>query len=506
MEPEILEKEITLRKQYTELTEEDVILLTEVRPIVEAHLYELVEAFYSHLLQFEETRKILKDEDTVNRLKEAQGRYLTSLFSGDYGPRYVEDRMRIGEVHYKIGVEIRWYLGAVHHYEWLLAELIRRHGKMDTDKYFKVQRAICTILYLDTQWVLEAYEMAYSKELRRRLEELQIDSQAFESLNECIILTDLERKIIKVNPACVQITGYEQEELVGQSPKLLSSGETPHYVFTEIGMDLIKKGRWAGEVVNRRKDGTLWNCYLSIRQFKDLEGVPRGYIGLMRDITGEKKIVALLERQARDQENLYKRMRGQFEETAYMFATACEAKDETTGNHVRRIREYTTAIARELGLSEDMAEEIGISSILHDVGKMHVPDSILMKPGTLTLVEREVMKKHTLAGERILHSESFQMARNIALNHHENWDGTGYPKGLKGAEIPIEARITKVADVFDALTSERPYKRAWSEEKALNEIRSSKGKEFCPTVVEAFERAYQKWVISEIRRRLEDRG
>lgn len=505
MRPEIGEKEIALQKCYTELTDEDVALLREVRPIVIAHLDELVDAFYSHLLLFEDLHKILKDEATVNRLREAQRRYLTSLFSGDYGPEYVESRMRIGEIHYKIGLGIKWYLGAVHRYEWLLVGLIHRHSQMDTDKLLKTGRAICSILYFDTQWALEAYELAYTGELRERLEELQIDSQAFENLNECVLITDLERKILRVTPAGLQITGYTQEELIGQTPKLLSSKETPPYVFAEIGTGLVKKGRWSGEVVNRRKDGTLWNCYLDIRTFKDLGGIPRGYIGLMRDITEEKRRVELLGRHARDMETLHRSIQGQFEVTVYMFAMACEAKDETTGNHVRRVREYSVAIARELGLPEELAEEISISSILHDVGKVHIPDSILMKPGPLTPEEREVMKTHTLAGGKILYGESFQTARNIAMCHHENWDSTGYPKGLKGADIPIEARITRVADVFDALTTKRPYKPAWSEEEALREIGAMKGKELCPMAVEAFERAYQKGVISAIRQKLGDR-
>ncbi|MFN3466343.1 MAG: HD domain-containing phosphohydrolase, partial [Candidatus Brocadiales bacterium] len=337
--------------------------------------------------------------------------------------------------------------------------------------------------------------------LQSSLEKLQIDHQAFEAVSECIVLADLERKITWVNPACSQVTGYTLEELIGKTPKLLASNETPPYLFAEIGTSLIKRGRWYGEVVNRRKDGALWNCHLDIRTFKDLDGVPRGYIGLMRDITREKKRVELLEKQARDIEALHSSIKKQFEETIYMFAMACEAKDEVTGNHVLRIREYSIAIARELGLTEDLSQEIGLSGVLHDVGKIHIPESILRKPGPLTQEEWEVMKTHTLAGGMILYSDYFQVAKNIALYHHENWDGTGYPKGLKGAEIPIEARIARVADVFDALTTKRPYKPAWSEEKALEEIRAMKGKGLCPMAAVAFERAYQKGVISEIRQK-----
>jgi len=163
MKFKVSEKEISVRKCYTELMDEDAALLREMQPIIKAHLDELVDAFYSHILQFEGTKKILKDEATVNRLKEAQRRYLTSLFSGDYGPEYVESRLRIGEVHYKIGLSLHWYLGAVHHYEWHLIELIHKHTKLDRDKLLKVNRAICSILYLDTQWIVDAYELAYTR-------------------------------------------------------------------------------------------------------------------------------------------------------------------------------------------------------------------------------------------------------------------------------------------------------------------------------------------------------
>ena len=182
MRPKISEKEIGLRKRYAELTEEDVALLREVQPIVTAHLDELVEAFYSHLLHFEETRKILKDEATVNRLKDAQKRYLMGLFTGDYGPEYVESRFRIGEVHYRIGLGIKWYLGAVHRYEWQLVGLIRKHTQFDKDKLRRVGRAICSILYFDTQWALETYELAYTEELRNKIKELRIHAHQQEAV------------------------------------------------------------------------------------------------------------------------------------------------------------------------------------------------------------------------------------------------------------------------------------------------------------------------------------
>ncbi|MEM9915801.1 MAG: HD domain-containing phosphohydrolase [Planctomycetota bacterium] len=170
-----------------------------------------------------------------------------------------------------------------------------------------------------------------------------------------------------------------------------------------------------------------------------------------------------------------------------MLAVASEARDEDTGNHVRRIEAYTFAVAMQLGLSETEAEQFGYSSILHDVGKIHVPDHILKKPGQLTDAERAEMQEHTLIGERILSdNDFFAVARQIARSHHENHDGTGYPDGLAGDEIPLPARIVHVVDVFDALASARVYKDAWPSDKARDAIRNGAGSQFDPAVVDAF--------------------
>jgi response regulator RpfG family c-di-GMP phosphodiesterase len=170
----------------------------------------------------------------------------------------------------------------------------------------------------------------------------------------------------------------------------------------------------------------------------------------------------------------------------FMLAVASEAKDADTGAHVLRIQRGCEDIAVELGMDATTAEEIGYSAILHDVGKMIVPDHILQKPGKLTDDERRTMQQHTIAGERILSTKPFfVIARQIARQHHENWDGSGYPDGLAGEDIALPARIVHVADVFDALVSTRVYKPPWAIEKAWAFIQEQSGAMFDPRVVGA---------------------
>jgi HD-GYP domain-containing protein (c-di-GMP phosphodiesterase class II) len=174
-------------------------------------------------------------------------------------------------------------------------------------------------------------------------------------------------------------------------------------------------------------------------------------------------------------------------ETTYILAIASEAKDEDTGQHVRRLKRMSQQLARQMGLSQPEAEQVGISAVLHDVGKIHIPDSILKKPGPLTPEERALMQEHTLVGERILKpSPYFAQASRIARSHHENWDGTGYPDRLAAEAIPFEARLVHLVDVYDALTHPRIYKPAWDHDAAMREILSNRGKMFDPAVVDAF--------------------
>ena len=171
--------------------------------------------------------------------------------------------------------------------------------------------------------------------------------------------------------------------------------------------------------------------------------------------------------------------------------TASEYRDNETGMHVLRMTNFAHSIAKSMGLSAEEREIIYITAPMHDVGKIGIPDSVLLKPGRLDEEEYEVMRTHAEIGERLLQGNDPLMirAREIAGSHHENWDGAGYPRGLKGEEIPLLGRICSVADVFDALTSARPYKKAWPVEEAIAWIHSETGKKFDPAVVEAFDLA-----------------
>ncbi|WP_081909110.1 HD domain-containing phosphohydrolase [Deinococcus sp. YIM 77859] len=173
-------------------------------------------------------------------------------------------------------------------------------------------------------------------------------------------------------------------------------------------------------------------------------------------------------------------------EVVTRLAIAAEYRDDSTGEHTRRVGRIAAQIARALGWSEQQASTLGIAARLHDVGKIGIPDSILLKPGRLNAEEYAQMQRHTLIGARILsggRSELLRLAEEIALTHHERWDGQGYPQGLQGETIPLSGRIVAVADVYDALTQTRPYKRAWTHEEALRELQRQAGAQFDPRVV-----------------------
>lgn len=189
--------------------------------------------------------------------------------------------------------------------------------------------------------------------------------------------------------------------------------------------------------------------------------------------------------------HLYEQVRKATEDTIFRLAAAAEYKDRDTASHLIRMSKYSALIAKSLGYSKEYCENLELASPMHDIGKLGVPDAVLVKPGKLNESEWLEMKKHPLYGAEILkdsESELIQMSQRIALCHHEKFDGSGYPAGLKGEEIPMEARIVALADVFDALTSKRVYKEKFSIEETLRIIREGAGKHFDPKVIDAFEK------------------
>lgn len=182
-------------------------------------------------------------------------------------------------------------------------------------------------------------------------------------------------------------------------------------------------------------------------------------------------------------------------ETINRLMRAAEFRDNETGMHIVRMGHFSAEIARALGLPAVECETLLMATPMHDIGKVATPDRILLKPGKLDAQEWEIMKQHTVAGYEILkdsQSQLLQTAAQIALSHHEKFDGNGYPYGIKGENIPLCGRICAVSDVFDALTSERPYKRAWPVEQAIEEVDKLSGTHFDPRLVRAFHAALPK--------------
>ncbi|PIQ95865.1 MAG: two-component system response regulator [Nitrospinae bacterium CG11_big_fil_rev_8_21_14_0_20_56_8] len=240
---------------------------------------------------------------------------------------------------------------------------------------------------------------------------------------------------------------------------------------------------------------------------KDLLGKPFDLLEVfsrIRNILEVRLLHNQIQNQNRILETRVQERTRELEDTRYevihRLARAGEYRDNETGNHVVRMSRYSCLVAQAMGLDSNLSNLILHASPMHDIGKIGIPDGILLKNGKLSPKEWEIMKTHTTMGAEILdgsQNELMQMARRIALHHHEKWDGSGYPLGLKGDQIPLEARIVALCDVFDALTSQRPYKKSFPVDSSLLEIERLEGIHFDPRVVSVFKRVLHR--ILEIR-------
>jgi len=335
-------------------------------------------------------------------------------------------------------------------------------------------------------------------------------------------LVERSGRIVHVNPRAAAMLGLPNEALVGQCVQSFYPDPAAREFIAAALADLDHPRE--GEFYLPTPAGERVPVVISGRAWRDASGARAYYALTMTDITPLKAAEADLRNQYRIIAELSNTILGQAEnlkdytealehrvhertqelhaanmDAIYMLAVASESKDQDTGQHVRRLQHYSHSLARELGFSPREAEQIGYSAILHDVGKIHVPDHILKKPGPLTPDERHVIQDHTIAGEHILSTKPFfHRARRIARSHHENFDGSGYPDRAGGNDIPIEARIVHLADVYDALTTPRVYKVAWPAYDAAAVIAESAGRMFDPEVVRAFDslKARDLWSTS----------
>jgi hypothetical protein len=298
--------------------------------------------------------------------------------------------------------------------------------------------------------------------------------QIVDEMSEALAVFDEHGTVVGWNRAACEVTGWDRDEAQQRVPANTPEGLVP-----------LGAGRWV------RAHG--FEMCRSGERFRGL---------LFRDATEEVRTLEAREQlEQRVQERTAEVERMQLEILARL-AQAAELRDDDTGQHTRRVGRLAGLIAGELGLPAEQCDLIRRAAPLHDLGKIGVPDALLLKPGKLTDEEFEQIKAHATIGGQLLDAAGFDLARmaqQIALTHHERWDGNGYPQGLRGHEIPLAGRIVAVADVFDALTNERPYKEAWPLEDAVAEIARQSGAQLDRDCVAAFLRIVARGGIEERR-------
>ncbi len=326
----------------------------------------------------------------------------------------------------------------------------------------------------------------------------------YENISDDVILTDRDGKIVMANPRFYETMGDPAHEKAGDLILEFVHPDDQETVLRSLLQQLQDGRNVTGlqfRFINKQKQIIDVECNATTI-YKDQALV--GYQMLVRDITDRKKLeTELLASFTRVQETR--------SATILSLANLAEYRDINSGNHLERIREFCRILATELALkpkyhdyiSTRFIEDIYMSSILHDIGKVGIPDNLLLKADRLTPDEIEIIQQHTLLGGDTIKAIEGQvpgpsfltMGKTIAYFHHEKWDGSGYPQGLNGEEIPLSSRIVSLADVYDALTSKRTYKESFSHQKALAVIVEEKGRHFDPDVVEAFlarEKEFQK--------------
>lgn len=304
----------------------------------------------------------------------------------------------------------------------------------------------------------------------------QEHAAAFEDAPIGAAIVDFDGRFARVNRALCDMVGLAEDDLVGRRVAEFGVPEE-----REAAREL--RAALAAGTIRTAQRERLWSTatgrqlriILDATAITDAEGRPLHLLIQLRDVT--------------EQERARRALEAATVHALERLALAAEYRDDDAGDHTRRVAETAAALAAAVGLDDAEVDLIRRAAPLHDVGKIGIPDAVLLKPGRLTAPEFDLMKTHAAIGADILAGHDhplLERAAEIARSHHERWDGSGYPDGLAGTAIPLSGRLVAVADVFDALTSDRPYKVAWTREEALDEIERQRGRQFDPEIVDAF--------------------
>lgn len=345
-------------------------------------------------------------------------------------------------------------------------------------------------LLLEEQVQSRTIELAKANEFLKGI----LDS----STGVSIVLTDFQHNVLFWNTGAEKIFGYSADEMVGSSIRRLHPLEASQSETFESLSRLvqIKAGTIQKNVQQNSKDNKRLTLCLTVAPMIDASGSVSAILGLGQDVTEE---VRLHDELVKSLERIQK-IQGA---SIFALAKLAESRDDETAFHLKRLQAYCKALCQKLGLRKlyrprmtlQFVEDLVQCSVLHDIGKLAIPDSILFTPRKFKQDEREIMKQHAIKGGKALEEAADEVGKDasylsvgadVAYYHHEHWDGTGYPFRLEKEQIPLAARIVAIADVYDALTTERRYKKAYSHDEAVELIAREKGKQFDPELVEAF--------------------
>lgn len=341
---------------------------------------------------------------------------------------------------------------------------------MKTDQIIKILHEVVRNIYNERK--VEEFTSNLKQELLHQTTLLEQYKEIVD-ISMIVTKTDSRGKIIYANESFCKTSGYGYDEIKFKGHNVLRHPDMSTEFYQDLWNTILSKNTWHGTIKNLKKDGSHYITDTTIKPILDEFGEIIDFISISYNVT---ELYDLNEEIWQTQHEMLS-----------LLGEVGETRSEETGNHVRRVAKYSRLLGQFYGLNEEESKLIYSASPMHDIGKIGIPDRILLKPGKLETDEYTIMKTHAKVGYEILkHSKRplLQAASVIAHEHHEKWDGSGYPRALSGENIHIYGRITALADVFDALSCERVYKSAWPIEKIIEFILSESGKHFDPTLVD----------------------